>query len=117
MNIADRSKSYVFTVDPANMKQREVFDELRLIVQIYNRVEGTKFRLKRLGRLGKNNPNILLYRNRVAGRSYQNIRVAESGYFDIYLNDRSSFYSKANDELRYKLVATLRSWAKLAAAN
>lgn len=117
MNIANRSKQYVFTVDPSNIKQREIFDELRLIVQIYNRVEGTKFRLKRLGRLGKNNPATLLYRNRVDGRSYQGIRVADAGYFDIYINDRTPGYVSGAWEEQCKLAATLRSWAKLASAN
>lgn len=120
MSLANRSSSYIYTADPSNAKHRATFDDLRMIVQIYNRANGTKFRVRRLGRLGPNNPNTVLYRNGgVDGRTYQHIRVADAGYFDIYLTDRynSWNYNKSIEAERQSLVKTLRSWSNMSNAN
>lgn len=108
-----RSYTFVTTLNSLshNLKERELYEEMRLIVRIFNKTEGTNFRLSRTGRLGANSEYALLYKNRIDGRTYQKIRVGDASRFDIYVHSRESF---SVDRVTHKrLVGMLRNWVSI----
>ena len=50
-----RTNAFIATLDHYNKLHGDIYNELRLIVAIFNRNENTSFRVMRRGRLGRNN--------------------------------------------------------------
>ena len=103
-----RTNSYITTLDHYNKLHGDIYNELRLIVAIFNRNENTSFRVMRRGRLGRNNENASLYK----GRYHYHVRTDHAARFDIYLYDRSIDYRyyTAKEKL-VELNAMLKRWA------
>ena len=99
-----RTNAFITTLDHYNKSHGDIYNELRLIVAIFNRNENTSFRVMRRGRLGRNNAAASLYKNRY----HYHVKNDHAARFDIYLYDRSNVY---NSEDRIKLNAMLKTWA------
>ena len=111
-----RSDSFIFTLKPENEFDRDLFAELRLIVQIFNQTENASYRLQRVGRLGENSEFASLYSSKFEGRTYSKIRVSDASRFDIYLNNRAIDYGPgcyAQRDQKAKLAGMLRNWASI----
>lgn len=105
-----RTNAYIVTLDRDNLDHAELFRELRLITYLFNKSDDANFRVQRVGRLGVNNPNAVLYSNNVDGRRYQKIRVNDASRYDIYLYDRA--YINNRDKVKQsKLNKILKDWA------
>lgn len=106
-----RSKYFIATLKSDNLNDGDILNEMRLIVRIFNMTENTNYRLMRVGRLGDKSEFASLYKGKVGGRTYSKIRVSEASRFDIYLNNRETFFMSYNPELTNKLTNMLRNWA------
>lgn len=110
------SDCYVVTIETNNFDHAELLHELKLITKIFNKHSNFNFRIQRVGRLGKNNPNAIKYKNNVYKNyhGYGKIRVADAAKFDLYLYNRDIDYSskyKDQRDAQKALVATLKSFA------
>ena len=109
-----RTNSFIATLDHYNKLHGDIYNELRLIVSLFNRIEKTSFRLMRRGRLGRNNAAAYKY----AKRYHYHVQTNDAARFDIYLYDRSIDYRyyTAKEKL-VKLNAMLKNWANLSLAS
>ena len=103
-----RTNAFIATLDHYNKLHGDIYNELRLIVSLFNRTKSTNFRLMRRGRLGRNNANAYKY----AKRYHYHVLTNDAARFDIYLYDRSIDYRyyTAKEKL-VELNAMLKRWA------
>ena len=105
-----RTNSYIATLDHYNKLHGDIYNELRLIVSLFNRTEKTSFRLMRRGRLGRNSAFASLYKS----RHHYHVVNDHAARFDIYLYNRDidyrDVYYNQNEKL-LKLNAMLKRWA------
>ena len=109
-----RTNSFIATLDHYNKLHGDIYNELRLIVSMFNRTENTSFRLMRRGRLGRNSAFASLYKNRY----HYHVVNDHAARFDLYLYDRSIDYRyyTAKEKL-VELNATLKRWAASSLAS
>lgn len=98
----NRSSSYIFTADPSSEEGQFQIEIVRKTVEISNKIAqrqakylGIKPVLSRVcvkGRLGVDNPNAQIYRDKVTfwGRKgdYQSIKLAHAQRVDVYVYTR-----------------------------
>ena len=77
-----RTPSYITSLNYHDPRDRGLVDEMRRTLK---QLAGPYYRIKLQGRLGVDNPNAAKYRAR---KSCQCIRLADSGYVDVYLYTR-----------------------------
>ena len=101
-----RTNTYIATLDHYNKSHGDIYNELRLIVSLFNRTEKTSFRLMRRGRLGRNSAFASLYKNRY----HYHVVNDHAARFDLYLYDRS-YHRRYQDSAERKLNDMLKRWA------
>lgn len=77
----------LFTIDPKVPEAMEFLANVRKFVSMIGKGQ---LRIKAQGRLGKNNPNAAIYRNKQCiGNPYQIIHLKNAAEWDCYLYDQS----------------------------
>jgi hypothetical protein len=112
-NLMKRSNAFIVKLDKENFDHCELYHEMRLITFMFNKQNNTSFKIERVGRLGKNNPNAIKYKNNVYNRyaKYGKIRVDDAAHYDIYLYNRNVDYRSYKCENELKLNSMLKNWA------
>jgi len=90
-----RTDSYIFTADVISANDMISIETIRKTVSVSNKLARrnakwsgktpTLYRVCLKGRLGKNNPDAIIYRIK---RDYQTIKLKHARYIDVYVQKR-----------------------------
>jgi hypothetical protein len=79
-----RTENYVMTIDPKSTVEMEQLASIRATVKTLNKINKQSFRVSVKGRLGKNNPAAVKYKN----MGIVTIALADAVRYDIYIHNR-----------------------------